>query len=32
VIQEKNKIYSKPDFNEDDGIEVAKLEEKFEKM
>ncbi|MAQ47351.1 MAG: ABC-F family ATPase, partial [Flavobacteriales bacterium] len=32
VTQDKNKIYSKPDFNEDDGIEVAKLEEKFEKM
>ena len=32
VIQEKNLIYSKPDFNEDDGLEVAKLEEKFEKM
>ena len=32
VIQEKNKIYSKPDFNEEDGIEVAKLEETFEKM
>ena len=32
VIQAKNKIYSKPDFNEDDGMEVAKLEERFEKM
>ena len=32
VIQEKNLIYSKPDFNENDGLEVAKLEEKFEKM
>ncbi|MBF24936.1 MAG: ABC-F family ATPase [Flavobacteriales bacterium] len=32
IIKKKNIIYSKPDFNEEDGIEVAKLEEKFEKM
>ena len=32
IIQKKNEIYSKPDFSEDDGIEVSKLEEKFEKM
>ena len=32
VIQKKNAIYAKPDFNEKDGIEAAKLEELFEEM
>ena len=32
VIQKKNKIYAKTDFNEEDGIEASKLEEKFEEM
>jgi len=32
IIQEKNLIYTKPDFDENDGIEAAKLEEKFEEM
>ena len=29
-MQKKNEIYAKPDFDENDGIEAAKLEEKFE--
>ncbi|MBJ05362.1 MAG: ABC-F family ATPase [Flavobacteriales bacterium] len=32
IIQKKNAIYAKPDFNEEDGIEASKLEEKFEEM
>ena len=32
IIQKKNAIYSKPDFNEKDGIEASKLEELFEEM
>ena len=29
IMKEKEKIYSKPDFNEEDGIKAAKLEERF---
>ena len=32
VINKKNAIYAKPDFNDEDGIEVSKLEEKFLKI
>tara|TARA_B100000902_G_scaffold387272_1_gene431106 strand:- start:81 stop:1673 length:1593 start_codon:yes stop_codon:yes gene_type:complete len=32
IIQKKNKIYSKADFNEEDGKEASILEEKFEEM
>ena len=32
IIKEKEKIYSKPDFNEADGIKVAKLEERFSEL
>ena len=32
IMQKKNEIYAKPDFDENDGIEAAKLEEKFEEM
>jgi len=29
IMKEKEEIYSKPDFNEQDGIKAAKLEERF---
>jgi len=29
IIKEKEEIYSKPDFSEEDGIKAAKLEERF---
>jgi len=32
VMQEKNEIYSKPDFSDADGIKAAELEEKFADM
>ena len=32
IMQEKDKIYSKPDFNEEDGMKAAKLEERFEEL
>ncbi len=32
VMQEKDRIYSKPDFSEEDGIKSAELEEKFADM
>ena len=32
IMQEKDKIYSKPDFNEEDGMKVAKLEERFAEL
>ena len=32
IMTKKNELYSKPDFNENDGIEASKLEEKFEEM
>lgn len=32
IMQEKNALYSKPDFSEEDGIKAAELEEKFAEM
>jgi len=32
LMQEKNAIYAKPDFNEEDGIRASELEEKFAEM
>ena len=32
VINKKNVIYAKPDFSDEDGIAVSKLEEKFHEM
>ncbi len=32
IMQEKDKIYSKPDFSEKDGVKSAELEEKFADM
>lgn len=32
IIEEKNAIYAKPDFNEEDGIKASELEEKFAEM
>ncbi len=32
IIQEKDALYSKPDFSEEDGVKVAGLEEKFADM
>ena len=32
VINKKNVIYAKSDFSDEDGIEVSKLEEKFQEM
>ena len=32
VINKKNAIYAKADFSDEDGIEVSKLEEKFQEM
>jgi ATPase subunit of ABC transporter with duplicated ATPase domains len=32
VMQEKDALYSKPDFNDADGLRVAELEEKFAEM
>lgn len=32
VMQERNALYAKPDFNDEDGIKVAELEEKFANM
>ena len=32
IKQEKDKIYSKPDFNEEDGMKAAKLEERFAEL
>ena len=32
IMQEKNAIYSKPDFSEEDGMKAAKLEEKFAEL
>ena len=32
IMTKKNELYTKPDFNENDGIEASKLEEKFEEM
>ena len=32
LMQEKNKIYAKPNFNEEDGLLAADLELKFEEM
>lgn len=29
IMKEKDALYAKPDFNEEDGIKAAKLEEKF---
>jgi len=32
IMKEKEEIYSKPDFSEEDGMKVAKLEEKFAEL
>jgi ATPase subunit of ABC transporter with duplicated ATPase domains len=32
VMQQKDTLYAKPDFNDEDGIKVAELEEKFSEM
>lgn len=32
IMQEKNALYMKPDFSEEDGVKVAELEEKFAEM
>ena len=32
VTQERNALYAKEDFNEEDGMKVAELEEKFANM
>ena len=32
VMQERDALYSKPDFSDEDGIRVAELEEKFAEM
>ena len=32
VMNEKNALYEKPDFNDEDGIRVSELEEKFAEM
>ena len=32
IMQEKNAIYSKPDFSEEDGMKAAKLEERFAEL
>jgi ATPase subunit of ABC transporter with duplicated ATPase domains len=32
IMQEKDALYAKPDFNDEDGMRAAKLEEQFEEM
>ncbi len=32
IKEEKDKIYAKPDFNEEDGMRAAKLEERFAEL
>lgn len=32
IMQERNELYSKADFSDDDGIKVAELEDKFAQM
>lgn len=32
IMKEKDAIYAKPDFNEEDGMRVAKLEERFAEL
>ncbi|MBT8327211.1 MAG: ATP-binding cassette domain-containing protein, partial [Bacteroidia bacterium] len=32
IMQEKDELYLKPDFNEEDGIKASELEEKFAEM
>ncbi len=32
IIKEKDEIYSKPDFSEEDGMKAAKLEERFAEL
>lgn len=32
VMQERNALYSKPDFSDEDGLKVAELEDKFANM
>ena len=32
VMSEKNALYAKPDFSDEDGIRVSELEEKFAEM
>ena len=32
IMQKKNELYAKPDFNDEDGVVLAKLEEEFAEM
>ena len=32
IMKEKNEIYAKPDFSEEDGMKAAKLEERFSEL
>ncbi len=32
IMEEKNAIYAKPDFSDEDGVKVSELEEKFAEM
>ena len=32
IMQQKNELYSKPDFSEEDGMKAAKLEERFAEL
>ncbi|MCW3805602.1 ABC-F family ATP-binding cassette domain-containing protein [Plebeiibacterium marinum] len=32
IMQEKNALYAKPDFSDEDGVKVSELEEKFAEM
>ena len=32
IMKEKDAIYAKPDFNEEDGMKAAKLEERFAEL
>ena len=32
IMKEKDEIYSKPDFSEEDGMKAAKLEERFAEL
>ena len=32
IMKEKEQLYAKPDFNEEDGIKAAKLEERFSEL
>ena len=32
IMKEKEALYAKPDFNEEDGLKAAKLEERFSEL